>query len=196
MTPSSNLRLLAQWMAADFSNQKQAFDNPPLYAHIRVCMRPLPSDFLSGLSFYLEQAYDFMLNQPYRSRVLNLLEVEEEIKLENYIIHDEADFYGASRDLEKLKYLTPDRVEKLEGCTFLVKWTGSSFKACIEPGKGCKVIRKNQETYLDSEFEVSDDGMLSLDRGRNPETDEHVWGSIAGPFQFAKTNSFAHELPI
>jgi hypothetical protein len=66
MTHSSDIATLARWMASDFSNQQQAFDNPPLYAHIRVCMRPLPYGLLSGVSLYLEQAYDFALNQPYR----------------------------------------------------------------------------------------------------------------------------------
>ena len=59
MTHSTDVNTLARWMAADFSNQQQAFDNPPLYAHIRVCMRPLPLDLLGGMGFYLEQAYDF-----------------------------------------------------------------------------------------------------------------------------------------
>jgi hypothetical protein len=58
---SAQLVNLAQWMAADFSNQTQAFANPPFVAHIRVCMRPLLFQFLGVLSFYLEQAYDFSL---------------------------------------------------------------------------------------------------------------------------------------
>jgi hypothetical protein len=36
MTHSSDIATLARWMASDFSNQQQAFDNPPLYAHIRT----------------------------------------------------------------------------------------------------------------------------------------------------------------
>ena len=194
MTHSADFCRLAQWMAADFSNQQQAFDNPPLYAHIRVCIRPLPTDFFSGIGFYLEQAYDFMLNRPYRSRVLRLLDIDNRIEIEHYAVLDEEDFYGASRDLDKLKTLTPKRVEKLEGCTFWVTKTGNLFKGRVQPGKGCKVVRNGQETYLDSEFEISEHGMISLDRGRHPETNEHIWGSIAGPFQFVKTASFANEV--
>lgn len=197
MTHSADFCRLARWMAADFSNQQQAFNNPPLYAHIRVCIRPLPTEFLSGISFYLEQAYDFMLNRPYRCRVLRLLDnVDNRIEIEHYAIRDEEDFYGASRDLNKLKTLAPKRVEKLEGCTFWVTTTGNLFKGRVQPGKGCKVIRNGQETYLDSEFEISEHGMMSLDRGRHPETNEHVWGSIAGPFQFVKTTSFANEVRL
>lgn len=196
MTHSTDIATLARWMAADFSNQTQAFDNPPLFAHIRVCMRPLPVDLFSDISFYVEQAYDFMLSQPYRSRVLKLSVVEDHIEIENFAVKDEADFYGASRNLDRLKQLATDRLEKLPGCTFLVDWTGHSFKGRVEPGKGCKVVRKGQETYLDSEFEIDDQQMLSLDRGRNPETDEHIWGSLAGPFQFVRKESFAHEIAV
>ena len=86
MTNTTEIATLARWMAADFSNQEQAFENPPFFAHIRVCMRPLPSEFLSGFSFYVEQAYDYMLNNPYRVRVLNLIAAGDRIEIENYCI--------------------------------------------------------------------------------------------------------------
>ena len=79
MTHSTDITTLARWLAADFSNQQQAFDNPPLFAHIRVCIRPLPYQLLNGLSLYVEQAYDIALNQPYRVRILKLLSLEDYI---------------------------------------------------------------------------------------------------------------------
>lgn len=194
MTYSTDVAQLVRWMAADFSNQTQAFDNPPLFAHIRVCMRPLPVPLTSGWGLYLEQAYDFMLNQPYRSRVLNFVEREGRIEVENYSILDQEVFYGAARDRDLLKTLTSDRLQKMSGCTFQVEWTGHSFKGRVEPGQGCRVFRKGQETYLDSEFEVDEHLFLSLDRGRDLETHEHIWGSIAGPFRFERRQSFADEL--
>lgn len=197
MTHSTDIGTLARWMAADFSNQQQAFDNPPLYAHIRVCMRPLPYEFFSSVSFYVEQSYDYMLHVPYRSRVLRLLNGGDRILIENYAVRqDEKAFHGASRQVEKLQALTPDHLEKLEGCTFWVEWTGDRFKGTVEPGKGCKVVRKGQETYLESEFEINDAGMISLDRGRHPETNEYVWGSLAGAFHFVRWESFADEVPL
>jgi len=38
--------------------------------------------------------------------------------------------------------------------------------------------------------------LSSLDRGRDLETDEHLWGSIAGPFHFLRRVSFAAEVQI
>lgn len=78
----------------------------------------------------------------------------------------------------------------------IVDWTGHSFKGHVEPGKACMVVRKGKTTYLDSEFEIDDQRFISLDRGRDPETDEHIWGSVAGPFEFVRVASFADEVKV
>jgi len=196
MTHATDLTTLAHWLAADFSNQAQAFANPPFFAHIRVCMRPLPWTLPSGVGLYLEQAYDFMLHQPYRVRMLKLMVVGDRIEIENYTVRDEADFYGAARQPDKLQALTPERLQKSQGCNMWVEWTGHSFKGQVEPGHQCMVVRQDKTTYLDSEFEVDAETMFSLDRGRDPETHEQVWGAIAGPFRFVRLTSFADEVPI
>ncbi|HIK27150.1 MAG: chromophore lyase CpcT/CpeT [Oscillatoriaceae bacterium SKW80] len=197
MSNPTDILTLARWMAADFSNQEQAFENPPFFAHIRVCMRPLPVDLLGGVSLYVEQAYDYMLNRPYRVRVLKLVPADDHIKIENYAINEQEEkFYGASREPERLKALRADMLQKLPGCTFMTYWTGHSFKGHVEPGKGCIVMRKGQKTYLDSEFEIDEKKFISHDRGRNPETNEHIWGSVAGPFHFVRWASFADEVVI
>lgn len=196
MTHSTDVVTLARWMAADFSNQEQAYANPPFFAHIRVCMRPLPLTVLDGVSLFLEQAYDYMLNQPYRLRVLKLsADLEQNrIRLENYSVLEGEEFYGASRNLEKLSTLMGDRLEKRPGCDIFVQWTGHSFKGEVEPGKACMVNRKGKDTYLDHSFEVTSERLKSIDRGRDPQTDELVWGSVAGAFEFAKRSSFANEV--
>ncbi|MGF1520922.1 MAG: chromophore lyase CpcT/CpeT [Leptolyngbyaceae cyanobacterium] len=196
MTHSTDITTLARWMAADFSNQQQAMDNPPLFAHIRVCMRPLPYEVLDGVGLYLEQAYDFMLKQPYRARAMKLFVVDNRIEIENFKVKDEESVYGAARDRALLNTLTRDRLEKSPGCNMHVEWTGHSFKGKVEPGKACMVVRKGQNTYLDNEFEISEDGLLSWDRGRDPETDEQLWGTLAGPFQFRRRMSFQDEVPL
>jgi hypothetical protein len=197
MTHSTDIATLVRWMAGDFSNQAQAFENPPFFAHIRVCMRPLPLELLDGVSLFLEQAYDFMLHDPYRLRVLKFVTVNNKIEVEHYTIAEsESDFYGGSRKLELLATLTRDRLVKMSGCTMITEWTGNEFKGYVEPGKGCKVVRNGKTTYLDNSFEISADKLISLDRGRDLETDEHLWGSIAGPFEFSKTASFADEVVV
>ena len=196
MTHSTDIATLARWMAADFSNQEQAFENPPFYAHIRVCIRPLPLELFSGVSLFLEQAYDFMLNQPYRMRVMKLIPTENHIVIEHYTLKEEQKFYGASRDPERLKVLSVDQLEKMPGCNMVVEWTGNSFKGRVEPGKGCIVVRDGKNTYLDNEFEIDAKEFFSLDRGRDLDTNERLWGSIDGPFHFVRWGSFADEVKV
>jgi hypothetical protein len=196
MTHSTDIATLASWMAADFSNQLQAFENPPIFAHIRVCMRPLPLSLLDGVSLFVEQAYDYNLKDPYRVRVLKLIPAGDHIEIENYTVKDEQQFYGASRNLELLQRLKVGDLEKLPGCNMIVKWTGNSFEGQVEPGKACMVVRKGKTTYLDSTFEIDGEKFISRDRGRDPETDEHVWGSFGGPFHFVRWASFADEVKV
>ncbi|MBX2864448.1 MAG: chromophore lyase CpcT/CpeT [Leptolyngbyaceae cyanobacterium MAG.088] len=194
MSHPTDISTLLKWMAADFSNQAQAIENPPFFAHIRVCMRPLPSGFLTGGSLYLEQAYDFMLNQPYRIRVLHFLPQADHILLENYTFKDQDAVIGAARDSEKLANISADQLEKMPGCDMTVRWTGQSFIGKVVPGKACIVVRNDKTSYLDNEFEITDHKLVSYDRGRDPETDELLWGSIAGPFEFEKRQRFDHEV--
>ena len=52
---SSPLARLLRQLSAGFSNQHQAFEHPPLYAHILVTFRPLPQRVPGAL--LLEQTY-------------------------------------------------------------------------------------------------------------------------------------------
>lgn len=196
MTYSTDLKTLVSWMAAEFSNQEQAYENPPFFAHIRVCMRPLPIAFFGVPGLYLEQAYDFAQDQPYRIRVLKFVECDGKIEIPHYRLKNDDAMRGAARDLNKLATLNLDDLDLMCGCGMDVTRTERGFKGLVEPGKKCFVDRNGQRTYLDNEFEVLDQGatLMSLDRGRDLETDERIWGSIAGPFHFKRTQSFASEI--
>jgi hypothetical protein len=196
MTHPTDIGTLVRWMAGDFSNQAQAFENPPFFAHIRVCMRPLPQDFIEGNSLFLEQAYDMALHEPYRLRVLEFVPQDNRILLKNYAIKEEQRFYGASRNPDLLKTVHRDDLVEMPGCHMWVDWLGQSFKGRIQPGKGCKVLWKGQDTYLDNEFEIDAQQLWSLDRGKDPVTDERVWGSVAGAFHFLRRTSFADEVIV
>ncbi len=195
MTHATDGLTLAYWLAGDFSNQAQAFENPPFFSHIRVCMRPLPWSLLDGISLFVEQAYDYLLNDPYRVAVLKIVILNGRIEFENFSLKDAQPYYGASRDPVRLRQLSAAECEKRPGCNMRVAWTGNSFKGEVEPGKACLVVRQGQSTYLDSRFEVRENQFISWDRGMDPETDQQVWGALAGPFEFSKRASFAHEVP-
>jgi hypothetical protein len=135
MTHSTDIVTLARWMAADFSNQAQAFENPPFFAHIRVCMRPLPVEVLDGLSLYLEQAYDIELHVPYRVRVLKLVPVGDRIDIENYAIENEEQFYGASRDPQRLQEIKKAQLTLLPAAPLLRSGRAKASKGLSNPEK-------------------------------------------------------------
>jgi CpeT/CpcT family (DUF1001) len=192
----TSLHTLARWMAGDFSNREQAFRDPAFFAQIRVCHRPLPYELLQGVGFYLEQAYDVFLDDPYRVRVLHLVPQGDAICIKNYTIKDGERFWGAARQPERLKEMTLQDLEKLEGCSYIIQPDGdAAFKGTVEPGKACKVFRKGQETYLGSEIEIREKSFMVYERGFDPDTDHQVWGSYAGPFEFSKGADFSLEIP-
>ncbi|WP_218080327.1 chromophore lyase CpcT/CpeT [Anthocerotibacter panamensis] len=194
MNPSAVLTL-ARWMAGDFSNRVQAFREPAFFSQIRVCHRPLPYDLFKGISFYVEQAYDVFLDTPYRVRVLHFVPQEDAVLIENYVLNDPQPFIGAAREPHRLQQLTRDNLEQLVGCSMILREMNGVFCGSIEPGKGCKVVRKGQDSYLVSEVEVHNGKFFSYDRGFDPNTDQQLWGSYAGRFEFDQWSDFSLEVP-
>jgi hypothetical protein len=37
--------------------------------------------------------------------------------------------------------------------------------------------------------------MRTIDRGHDPSTHEQLWGSLAGAFEFERTDDYSHEIP-
>lgn len=195
-TKLSDIITLASWMAGDFSNQKQAFANPTLYAHIHVYFRPLPDEFFSGIGFYSEQVYDYDLWKPYRQGVHRFVEQGDQIYIENYSLKDPILYAGAARELDILHSITPENIERRYHCSMIFKRDGEKFLGSVEPGNKCLINRNGCQTYLVSEVELTAHTWVSLDRGMDVKTNQQVWGSEAGALQFEKQTSFADELPI
>ncbi len=194
-TNASDLLTLACWMAGDFSNYKQSFANPQLYAHIHIYFRPLPIEFFSGIGFYSEQAYDHDLWTPYRQGVHRLVDLGDRIYIENYSLKDPMLYAGAARELDILKTITPESIERRYHCSMVFQREGEMFRGSVEPGNQCLIQRNGCQTYLVSEVEITERTWISLDKGMDIETHKQIWGSTAGPLQFEKRESFAEELP-
>ncbi len=190
---SSPLARLLRQLSAGFSNQQQAFDNPPLYAHILVKFRPLPQ--LEPGSLLLDQSYAINPAAPYRLRVLRAEQRGPELIITNQAIADEQRFWGAVDDAAKRAQITAADLKPLEGCAYVVRETADGFIGEVEPGCRCMVERKGSTTYLVSRLELDAEGMRTIDTGHDPRTHEQVWGSLAGPFEFERTDDYSHELP-
>ncbi|MBD2424328.1 chromophore lyase CpcT/CpeT [Cyanobium sp. FACHB-13342] len=189
----SSLERLVRMLSGGFSNQEQAFENPPLYAHILVKFRPLPQ--LAAGSLLLEQSYAINPAAPYRIRVLRAERQGDQLIIHNQALVNDQRFWGAVDDAQLRNQIQPDDLRPLEGCAYVVKEEGDGFVGEVEPGCRCLVERKGATSYLVSRLELNRDGMKTIDRGHDPVTHEHLWGSLPGPFEFARTDDYSNEIP-
>jgi hypothetical protein len=190
---ASPLLRLLHLLSGSFSNQQQAFDNPPLYAHILVKFRPLPQ--LEPGCLLLDQSYAINPAAPYRLRVLRAEQGPSGLLIHNHALHHEQRFWGAIDDPDRRCLISADDLRLLEGCTYVVREQGEGFIGEVEPGCRCLVERKGATAYLVSSFEIEANRMRTLDRGHDPATHEHLWGSLAGPFEFSRTDDYSAEIP-
>jgi hypothetical protein len=184
---------LVQMLSGSFSNQDQAFENPPLYAHILVKFRPLPQ--LEPGSLLLEQSYAINPAAPYRIRVLRAQSQGDQLTISNQALVDDQRFWGAVDNEELRQSIQPSDLRPLEGCAYVVREQGDGFVGEVEPGCRCMVERKGSITYLVSRLELSPKGMRTIDTGHDPTSHKQVWGSLAGPFVFERTNDYSEEIP-
>jgi hypothetical protein len=189
----SPLLRLVRLLSAGYSNQQQAFENPPLYAHILVKFRPLPQ--LAPGSLLLDQSYAISPATPYRLRVLRPELGPNGLVIHNQALVDDQRFWGAIDDAELRSRIQPADLQPLQGCAYVVREHGDGFVGEVEPGCRCLVERKGQTTYLVSRLELSSRGMRTLDRGHDPESHELVWGSLAGEFEFERVADYSSEIP-
>ncbi len=186
---------LAHWIAGDFSNQKQASENPQTFAHIHIFFRPLSWAFFDGIGFYSEQAYDYNLWTPYRQGLHKFVKQGDRIYIENYGLKDSLLYAGAGWNPDILKTITPESLERRYNCSMIFQREENKFYGNVE-GNSCFIQRNGRQTYLVSEVILTETTWDSLDRGMDVNTHEQVWGSAAGPLKFEKRASFADEVPM
>ena len=82
------------------------------------------------------------------------------------------------------------------GCNMMRLLTGHSFKGQVEPGKACMVERNGQNhfTWIVNSRLTRISSLAGIG-GRDPETDEHIWGSLAGRFQFRRKATLCQRSP-
>ncbi|MEB3277060.1 MAG: chromophore lyase CpcT/CpeT [Cyanobacteriota bacterium] len=190
---ADSLTRLVRLLSAGFSNQEQAFENPPLYAHILVKFRPLPQ--LPPGSLLLEQSYAINPAAPYRIRVLRAERHNNQLLIHNQALADDQRFWGAVDNDERRARIQSADLLPLEGCAYVVREEGDGFVGEVEPGCRCMVERKGTTTYLVSRLELTPRGMRTIDTGHDPTTHEQVWGSLAGPFEFERTHDYSGDIP-
>ena len=197
--PQVGSELLQQFcslLTGRHSNQQQAFENPPFFAHIILKYRALPH--FSTPTLLLEQGYAVDPNQPYRVRILRptLHGETTSIRVINFRLKEPQRFQGASEDRAIRNAIAETALEALEGCAYDVTPSGpTTFVGATEPGCRCIVHRNGVDTYLKSHFQLSPEGMTTLDRGYDLTTHQRIWGSVAGDFHFHREEDWSEEIP-
>ena len=193
MTPAF-WQFLSQ-LCGEYSNQTQAFDNPPLFAHIFLRYRPL--GHLKPGSILVEQTYAVDPHNPYRLRVIRAEEADNgTIKLWNHIFKEPATFQSATFNDECRRSIEYSDLISMDHCHYQVVYDENGFRGSLEPDSQCIVHRDGKDTLLHSTFSLEGDCLKTLDRGLDLETKERCWGSIAGEFRFQKIQNWASELPL
>ena len=187
------LNQLTRWLCGSFDNRQQAFDNPPLYAHILVRYRPIAQ--LEPRSLLIEQAYAIAPKEPYRVRVVRpTLTADGAINVLNFSLTEPERFFGAIDDPERRSQITPGDLTLLEGCSTIIEAHQDHFSGQVEPGCRCRVSRKGRDSYVVSTFRLDQHSMETMDRGHDPISHAQIWGSLPGPFVFERVEDCSDEL--
>ena len=190
---SELIKTLARWIAGEFSNKKQSFENPQLFAHIHVFFRPLPWHFFEGIGFYSEQVYDYNMWTPYRQGVHKFVQQEDQVYVENYSLKEPMIYAGSGHNRSILETIEPNVIERRYNCSMVFTQKDHKFYGGVE-GDKCLIEKGDTLTYLVSEVELTEKTFVSLDRGMDVNTNKQVWGSNHGALRFEKITDFSNEL--
>lgn len=196
MDPDSDLYRLASWMAGEFENRAQAKAEPVWYPHIRVWQRPVQL-FDQGIALFLEQASALSLDRPYRQRLLHLSQspTAAAITGQYYALTNPGEFQGASRDLERLRLLQLDSLERLPTCRLTIACQPGSQRFEAQAGEElCSFTYGGQQRFVQLGFTIrQSQGETELqvhEKGVDPSTGKGLWGALMGPFKLIKDRQY------
>lgn len=165
-----------EYLIGNFNNKRQAFSHPTRYAYIRVLHRKISDDLIYG-----EQAYAFQDVRPYRQFVLKPVEEADTIRVINYEIENPLRFIKGE-NLDQLK--ETDLIFR-SGCDTIFYEKDNVFYGEVE-GCECFVDWRGQQTYVKNKAELGLNYYNVIDQGFAVGTEDRVWGSEHGYFQFMR----------
>jgi len=147
-----------------FDNKIQAMHNPRHFAMIELVHTLYGKHkFRCIQRFYVDK-------RQYRNTVLSVYEQDSKILVKN--------FKEKNPETGELTYL--------KGCDTIFEKIGEEFHGknlC----KTCYVTWSGKETYLQTQSVLGKNYYNVIDKGYDVNTDEHIWGSFNGEFQFVKS---------
>ena len=187
-----DLTLLAHWLAGEFDNYPQAYDQPAWFVSLRLWHRPLPIRIDGDLAIFCEQANSVYLDAPYRQRVLIL---RSPAQVEYKAFHQPERFKGAGANPSLLDGLTLSDLEDLPGCWLDLTQQASRYKAEPPPDAKCCFQYNGEMRQVILGFESEATQFWSHDRGVDLTTGKPLWGALMGAYEFQKRQDFADAFP-
>ena len=158
MTTSTIKNKFFEYFEGYFNNQLQAFNFPREFAMIELSHTKIGKD-----KFRVTQKY-IIDSEPYRQAIIKVtLRDDKTLLLENF------------KDDENQ---TP-----LAGCDVFFEYIDGEFHG-KNTCKECYIQRGIKNTYLMTEGVLGDGYYKVIDKGYDVETDEQIWGSYNGHFEF------------
>lgn len=191
-----SVQTVANWLAGEFDNQRQAQEQPVWFVPLRLWHRPLPFLIDGCLALFCEQANVLQIDAPYRQRVLILRsDPTNQMHVEYRAFQQPERVKGAGVNPALLQSISVADLEVLPGCELTIQAIQDNrVKAEPNPAAKCCFQYNGQTRQVILGFEATPDQFWSLDRGVDPETGKLLWGALMGAYEFQKRQSFAVEL--
>ena len=181
-TGDNNLNALYTMMQGSYDSSQQA-KNDESYYDISLEMQPIWKDY-DGKWLFVEQALSSNKEKPYRVRVYEIKRIDNnKFVSEVYTIENEERFYGAYKNKQLLKNLTPEDILLKEGCGVILKKTENGFEG--KTGNNTCKSSLRGANYAQSQVSITQNKIMSWDQGFDEEGNQ-VWGAEKGGYVFIK----------
>lgn len=173
---------LYKLMQGSFNSEMQA-KTDSTYFNISLHMYPIWKD--KGHFLYVEQALNSRQNNPYRQRIYELTQIDENTYSSAiYTIEHDSLWIGKWKTPEEFDKLNPKDVSKKEGCeVILTRLKENHYKG--QTGERTCESTLYGASYATSEVEILPTKIISWDRGFDAD-DKHIWGAEKGGYIFNK----------
>lgn len=179
-------------MTGSFASTAQHQRDPENFFDIRLRMTPIWPARTSETEkwLYVEQAMATMLDKPYRQRIYRVSLGQEAGTVVSEVFElpggkeGAAAFAGAWKTPEKFDTITPEQLDRREGCEVVLRETSAGVFEGGTIGKNCLSSLRGA-TYAVSEVHMDSTGLKTWDRGFDA-NDKHMWGAETGGYEFVR----------
>lgn len=173
---------LVSWMTGSFSSEEQSKSDTS-YFDIRLEIVRIWPEKTGESWLYVEQAMASKKDKPYRQRVYRVRKTGDNVyESAIYMLADPLRFAGHP---ELVSALPMDSLQLKNGCAVLLNWEEKRGEFVGATGaKSCPSDLRGA-SYATSEVILSENMLLSWDRGFNAEGVQ-VWGAEKGGYRFMK----------